>query len=479
MRLLHCYITSTDFVHVLFQNRQSSIDKLVTSNRLPLFANVRSCTQTIVSSHSPPKSIHGRCLSTQTRLHLRHSASVLFILLSFYLLHFLFFLLSHLRGYRNCIPLFNWSYPRVILPPSGFEIMHHLQSFHGDPKKGTQPSQKQCSMEMAMELLKVWHESDKPFFTKKDLQDISNQLTGRYERAIQSDWSLSRASAVQDPLRCDPWPGPLRRGEWRVVSGKCKLLMVSFQGSSDTWPQLIHTYQNSQERKLRYSCYGQLVSAVEFRRIELAEVFFPLQIEHFMLARTSDAKQPTSPDSPSTSRTPWPWMRLSKQPWGPGRQPPSFRSYRPFLSSSSTPTKSPRWWVSHLDQYNLVPKVMMITHRSAVQHSIMITIRNRIEEITNKKIQCYAQDPCYTAVDTWALAQHGCKVLEDPQALLEIDNDCVLFSCCPDLLLKEITVDFARPAILIWDRVVPGKILGRWVWFWYYIHLFLLTDGFS
>ncbi|KAJ5696199.1 hypothetical protein N7536_006611 [Penicillium majusculum] len=192
-------------------------------------------------------------------------------------------------------------------------------------------------MEMAMELLKVWHESDKPFFTKKDLQDISNQLTGR------------------------------------------------------------------QERKLRYSCYGQLVSAVEFRRIELAEVFFPLQIEHFMLARTSDAKQPTSPDSP----------------------------------------------------------IMMITHRSAVQHSIMITIRNRIEEITNKKIQCYAQDPCYTAVDTWALAQHGCKVLEDPQALLEIDNDCVLFSCCPDLLLKEITVDFARPAILIWDRVVPGKILGR------------------
>ena len=35
---------------------------------------------------------------------------------------------------------------------------------------------------------------------------------------------------------------------------------------------------------------------MEFRRIELAEVFFPLQIEHFMLARTSDAKQPTSPE---------------------------------------------------------------------------------------------------------------------------------------------------------------------------------------
>lgn len=103
----------------------------------------------------------------------------------------------------------------------------------------------------------------------------------------------------------------------------------------------------------------------------------------------------------------------------------------------------------------------MIPHRSAVQHSIMITIRDRIEEITNKKIQFYAQDPCYTAVDTWALAQHGCKVLEDSQALLEMDDDCVLFSCCPALPLEEITVDFTRPAMLIWDRVVPGTILGR------------------
>lgn len=187
---LYCYVTSTDFVHVLVQNKQSSIDKLVTSNRLPLFANVRRCTQTIVSSRSPPKSINGRCLSAQTRLHLHHSASVCFLLLSFYLslfFFFFFFLLSHLRDYWNCIPLFNWSYPRVVLPPTGFEIMHHLHTFHGNPELGTRPSKEPCSIERAMELLKAWHESDRPFFTKKDLQDVSNQLNRRYSTRRKSN----------------------------------------------------------------------------------------------------------------------------------------------------------------------------------------------------------------------------------------------------------------------------------------------------
>lgn len=54
------------------------------------------------------------------------------------------------------------------------------------------------------------------------------------------------------------------------------------------------------------------------------------------------------------------------------------------------------------------------THRSAVQHSIMITLKDIIEDITNKGTQCYARDPCYTAVDAWAFADHGCEVLEDP-----------------------------------------------------------------
>ncbi|CAG7947541.1 unnamed protein product [Penicillium nalgiovense] len=90
----------------------------------------------------------------------------------------------------------------------------------------------------------------------------------------------------------------------------------------------------------------------------------------------------------------------------------------------------------------------------------MISIKGYIEEITDKKIKCYAQDPHYTAVDTWALAGHGCEVLDDPRALLEIDDNCILFSCCPALPLKDITVGLARPAMIIWDSVVAKSHHG-------------------
>ena len=38
-----------------------------------------------------------------------------------------------------------------------------------------------------MEFLKAWHEGDKSFFTKKDLQDVSNQLNRRYNTRRKSD----------------------------------------------------------------------------------------------------------------------------------------------------------------------------------------------------------------------------------------------------------------------------------------------------
>ncbi|OQE19733.1 hypothetical protein PENFLA_c018G04044 [Penicillium flavigenum] len=70
------------------------------------------------------------------------------------------------------------------------------------------------------------------------------------------------------------------------------------------------------------------------------------------------------------------------------------------------------------------------------------------------------EEPHYTTVDTWALAQHDCEILDEPRVLLEIDDDCILFHCCPALPLEEIAVDFARPAVLIWDRVVAEPKLG-------------------
>ncbi|CAI7577757.1 unnamed protein product [Penicillium palitans] len=287
--------------------------------------------------------------------------------------------------------------------------MHHLHTFHGNPELGTRPSKEPCSIERAMELLKAWHESDRPFFTKKDLQDVSNQLNRRY--------STRRKSDSKQLISVKGLSGT--KIYYEVITGQ-----VLSGAENEEW--------EVQEPKLRYSCYEQLASAVESQSIELAEAFFPLQIEHTMLARASDTKQPTSPEYVENPVAVDEALKTTLKSW---KKTPEFQELDSILKLVFNAHEVTKVVGIASGSIEFGPESHDDTYRSA--------------------------DPCYTAVDTWALAQHGCNVLEDPQALLEIDDDCVLFSCCPALPLKEITVDFARPAMLIWDRVVPGTIVGR------------------
>ncbi|KAJ5502955.1 hypothetical protein N7463_005829 [Penicillium fimorum] len=190
-----------------------------------------------------------------------------------------------------------------------------------------------------------------------------------------------------------------------------------------------------QRPKIRYFCYEQLVLSVQSESIGSEEAFFPLQIEHFMLKRASDTK----------------FCVLSDYNESP-------------VDVDEFPQSTLESWKQSSEWENLEvlldPDDQECTMRSAMGHSLMISIKQSIEENTDQQIQCYAQDPRYTVVDNWALAQHGCEVLEDPQAWLEIDDDCVIFSCCPALPPKEITVDFARPAMLVWDAVDTKRSRG-------------------
>lgn len=85
---------------------------------------------------------------------------------TFHILSFIF--QSHRTSKWLCVPL-------------GFVAMHHLHTFHGDPELGTRPlKDRPDSLNKAIEALEKWYDSDKPFFTKKDLESVSNQLNRRY-----------------------------------------------------------------------------------------------------------------------------------------------------------------------------------------------------------------------------------------------------------------------------------------------------------
>lgn len=92
--------------------------------------------------------------------------------------------------------------------------------------------------------------------------------------------------------------------------------------------------------------------------------------------------------------------------------------------------------------------------RSYIQHALLLTLRKWLADREGTEdVVCYAQDPGYRSVDEEVLKEHGVEVIEDPRAWLEIDDESIVFSVSPNVPVKEIVADIARPAIIIWERV--------------------------
>lgn len=89
-----------------------------------------------------------------------------------------------------------------------------------------------------------------------------------------------------------------------------------------------------------------------------------------------------------------------------------------------------------------------LRHRTTVQHAMLMTIRDVLGEQSD--VPCYIQDPAYTHTDIDILNEAGFTVLSDPNGLLEIDETSVVVSIAPDFPVKEVLVDLAKPAVIMW-----------------------------
>ncbi len=100
--------------------------------------------------------------------------------------------------------------------------------------------------------------------------------------------------------------------------------------------------------------------------------------------------------------------------------------------------------------------------RSMAQHALALAVRDFLANIVTTGadgegaggIQCYAQDPIYTPVDEQVLSEAGFVVVDDPRAFLEVDEASVIIAMNPDIPLRQIIADLARPAIMIWNKVI-------------------------
>lgn len=89
------------------------------------------------------------------------------------------------------------------------------------------------------------------------------------------------------------------------------------------------------------------------------------------------------------------------------------------------------------------------------QNCLAVAIRDLLVDRQGKKgtVACYAQDPGYRAVDKSVLAEAGVTVLADPRGFLEFDEASVVISAWPDVPIRQVVADLARPAVMVWNRI--------------------------
>lgn len=94
--------------------------------------------------------------------------------------------------------------------------------------------------------------------------------------------------------------------------------------------------------------------------------------------------------------------------------------------------------------------------RSCGQHAAINTMAEILRQKCGRReddLVCYVQDPAYKAVDRALLSDLGITPLDDPKGFIEVDDNTFVFSVGPNVCVKQIVVDVAEPAAMMWDTV--------------------------
>ncbi|KAK0715347.1 hypothetical protein B0H67DRAFT_645110 [Lasiosphaeris hirsuta] len=86
----------------------------------------------------------------------------------------------------------------------------------------------------------------------------------------------------------------------------------------------------------------------------------------------------------------------------------------------------------------------------ALQHALILTLRDFLGLSEGK---CLARDPSYEDADKKVLSDEGITVVDDAHGFLAVDNESVVFSAYPDVPIRAVVADIARPAVMIWNDV--------------------------
>ncbi len=97
------------------------------------------------------------------------------------------------------------------------------------------------------------------------------------------------------------------------------------------------------------------------------------------------------------------------------------------------------------------------------QHAAVLTLREILKARGAGEIKCFAQDPMYRDADVEVLEEVGIEVLGDPRAFLEVDGETFVLCVAPNVPVRQVIADIARPAGMVWGRV-KGEVEAREWW---------------
>lgn len=96
---------------------------------------------------------------------------------------------------------------------------------------------------------------------------------------------------------------------------------------------------------------------------------------------------------------------------------------------------------------------------AAKQFAFMIGLRKLLIQLgrADENTQSYVQSSKLTPQDEAVLAKSGIEVVNDPDGFLEVDAGSVVLSFSPDFPVRQIVLDIARPAMLLWNKVLDKE----------------------
>ncbi|RAL13433.1 uncharacterized protein BO97DRAFT_413415 [Aspergillus homomorphus CBS 101889] len=95
---------------------------------------------------------------------------------------------------------------------------------------------------------------------------------------------------------------------------------------------------------------------------------------------------------------------------------------------------------------------------AGIQHAMLLLIMNLFgvgggDGLCEELLACSVQDPNYKEWDKETLMALDMKVVDDPQGFLDVEDESIVFTCASDVPVKEIVLEIARPAIIIWEDI--------------------------